>query len=290
MKVLITGREGQLGYCLTNKLAFFAEVLALTRNDLDITDRSAVDDVFSSFRPNFVINAAAYTAVDKAEEEVEASYKVNRDGPRYLAEASEKYGTIMIHISTDYVFDGMGNAPYTELDSSNPIGVYGKSKLAGEAAIIDSCQKYLILRTSWVFGEHGNNFVKTILRIAKERDKLSIVSDQIGGPTYAGDIANAVLIMMNSVEGSEQPKWGIYHFSGLPYISWFGFAEEIIKHAVDAKTLIKKNILEAIDSDSYPTVAKRPANSRLDCKKIEEQFGILPSDWQLALNNIQDYE
>ncbi|WP_412522730.1 dTDP-4-dehydrorhamnose reductase [Shewanella chilikensis] len=290
MKVLITGSNGQVGHCLTERLTKHAEVLALDYEGLDITDRDAVLNTVAEFQPNYIINAAAHTAVDRAEQEVELSYAINRDGPSYLAEAAKECGAVILHISTDYVFDGMGDKPYQESDAIGPQGIYGQSKLAGEQAVAESCPEHLILRTAWVFGEHGNNFVKTMMRLAQSHDELSIVGDQYGGPTYAGDIADALISMVQHLEKGKQVKWGVYHFSGMPYASWFDFASIIFEAAKQHGVLTKQPKLSAIPSSAYPTAAKRPANSRLDCSKIENQFGIKPSDWNFALNNIQAYK
>lgn len=290
MKVLITGCNGQVGYCLTERLINNAEVLALDSKGLDITNREAVFNTVAEFQPNYIINAAAHTAVDRAEQEVELSYAINRDGASYLAQAAKECGAVMLHISTDYVFDGMGDKPYQESDSSEPQGIYGQSKLAGEQAVAVSCPEHLILRTAWVFGEHGNNFVKTMLRLAQCRDELSIVGDQFGGPTYAGDIADALIAMVQHLEQGKQAKWGVYHFSGMPYASWFDFASAIFQAAEQRELIIRQPKLSAIPTSAYPTPAKRPANSRLDCRKIENQFGIKPSDWNAALTNIHAYK
>lgn len=290
MRVLITGCNGQVGHCLVKQLESKADVLAVDKDQLDITDQAAVFSVVSEFVPDYIINAAAHTAVDKAEEEVELSYAINRDGPKHLAEAAESCGAVMLHISTDYVFDGTGEAPYKESDAVHPQGVYGQSKLAGEQAVSQASSKHLILRTAWVFGEHGNNFVKTMLKLGQDRDAISIVGDQIGGPTYAGDIASALITMIEYTEKEGGSQWGVYHFSGMPYVSWYEFAQKIFRVAKDKLVLVESPILSSIPTSSYPTPAKRPANSRLDCRKIEQQFGIKPSDWQAALDNIQAYK
>ena len=290
MKVLITGCHGQVGHCLVKQLEGKAEVLAVDKEQLDITDQAAVFSVVSEFVPDYIINAAAHTAVDKAEEEVDLSFAINRDGPMYLAEAAESCGAVMLHISTDYVFDGTGEAPYEESDAVGPQGVYGQSKLAGEQAVAKACAEHLILRTAWVFGEHGNNFVKTMLRLGQDRDALSIVGDQIGGPTYAGDIASALITMIDYIEKEGAPQWGVYHFSGMPYASWYEFAEQIFSAAKNKSVLVQTPTLTSIPTSAYPTPAKRPANSRLDCEKIHQQFGIKPSDWQASLDNIQAYK
>ncbi|WP_172567458.1 dTDP-4-dehydrorhamnose reductase [Vibrio fluvialis] len=290
MKVLITGCNGQVGHCLTERLKDKAELLALDYEGLDITDQAAVFSVVSEFLPDYIINAAAHTAVDRAEQEVELSNAINRDGPQYLAQAAESCGAVMLHISTDYVFDGEGEKPYIESDLTYPQGVYGQSKLAGEQAVAYGCSKHLILRTAWVFGEHGNNFVKTMLRLAQTRDELNIVGDQFGGPTYAGDIADALITMVDYIEKGQQPVWGVYHFAGMPYASWYEFAAKIFQLAEMKGVLAKQPKIASIPTSAYPTPAKRPANSRLDCSKIENQFGIKPSDWKAALENIQVYK
>ncbi|NGZ15529.1 dTDP-4-dehydrorhamnose reductase [Vibrio aestuarianus] len=290
MKVLITGCNGQVGHCLVKQLQGKAEVLTVDKEQLDITDQAAVVSVVSDFVPDYIINAAAHTAVDKAEEEVDLSFAINRDGPMYLAKAAESCGAVMLHISTDYVFDGTGEVPYQESDTVGPQGVYGQSKLAGEQAVAKACAEHLILRTAWVFGEHGNNFVKTMLRLGQDRDALSIVGDQIGGPTYAGDIASALITMIEYIEKEGAPQWGVYHFSGMPYASWYEFAEQIFAAAKNKSVLAQTPNLSSIPTSAYPTPAKRPANSRLDCEKIDQQFGIKPSDWQVSLGNIQAYK
>lgn len=290
MRVLITGCNGQVGHCLTERLKSKAEILALDYEGLDITDQAAVFSVVLEFLPDYIINAAAHTAVDRAEQEVELSNAINRDGPKYLAQAAESCGAVMLHISTDYVFDGEGEKAYIESDLTYPQGVYGQSKLAGEQAVADECSKHLILRTAWVFGEHGNNFVKTMLRLAQTRDELNIVGDQFGGPTYAGDIADALIVMVDYIKQGQQPVWGVYHFAGMPYVSWYEFAAKIFQLAETKGVLAKQPKIASIPTSAYPTPAKRPANSRLDCSKIEHQFGIKPSDWNVALENIQAYK
>ncbi|UXI00522.1 dTDP-4-dehydrorhamnose reductase [Photobacterium sp. TY1-4] len=290
MKILITGSNGQVGHCLVSKLTGKAELLAVDRAELDITDEAAVHEVVQAFSPDYIINAAAHTAVDKAEKEVELSYLINRDGPRYLAEAAQQCGAVMLHISTDYVFDGQGETPYVESDQTGPQGVYGQSKLAGEQAVASCCEKHFILRTAWVFGEHGNNFVKTMLRLGENRDALSIVGDQFGGPTYAGDIADALITMVNHLESGQHAAWGVYHFSGMPHVSWYDFAEKIFEQAAEKEVLKTTPNLSSIPTSAYPTPATRPENSRLDCTIIEAQFGIQPSNWVQALDNIQAYK
>lgn len=288
-KFLITGAKGQVGYCLTQQLQGKHEILAVDRDELDITDQSAVKNAVENFRPDVIINAAAHTAVDRAETEIELSEAINVKGPQYLAEAAKNVGAAILHISTDYVFDGQREGKYKETDATDPQGVYGKTKLEGEEAVAKASDKFIVLRTAWVFGEHGNNFVKTMLRLAKTRNTLGVVADQIGGPTYAGDIAASLIQIAEKIIAGEDVQYGIYHFTGEPYISWCDFAKAIFDEAVSQNVLEKSPLVNAITTADYPTPAKRPANSCLDLTKIQQVFGIQPSDWKKALKNIQAY-
>ncbi|MBO1895833.1 dTDP-4-dehydrorhamnose reductase [Shewanella sp. BF02_Schw] len=290
MKILITGKNGQVGSCLVDQLSIMPDVtlLALDRVQLDITDATQVNKVVAEFNPNIIINAAAYTAVDKAEQESELAYSINRDGPHNLAVAANEINATIIHISTDYVFAGDSLEPYAESDKTNPQGEYGRSKRAGEQAVERACSRHIILRTAWVFGEHGNNFVKTMLRLAKTRDTLGVVADQSGGPTYAGDIATAIVTISKQIVNGNQ-AYGIYHFSGFPHVSWHVFAEKIFEIALEQNVLVQPIQANPITTLDYPTPAKRPANSRLNCDKIHNTFGIKQSDWQAALVRIKEY-
>lgn len=289
IKVLITGSHGQVGHSLVNQLSKRkdVEVIAYDRDQLDITNEQEVQKTLTELKPDVIINAAAHTAVDKAETDVEISYAINRDGPLYLAKAAQLLDALLLHISTDYVFDGDKIEPYIETDIPNPKGVYGQSKLAGEEAVAEHCSRYAILRTAWVFGENGNNFVKTMLRLGKERSELGVIGDQFGGPTYAGDIAKALVTMMGKFENQAQS--GIYHFSGEPHVSWYQFAKIIFAAAEQHGALENIPNVNEITADQYPLPAPRPANSRLDCSKIQNAFGITPSNWHTALNNIKAY-
>lgn len=289
MKVLITGCNGQVGSCLVEQLQSVADILAVDRDELDITSESAVKSAVEAFKPDIIINAAAHTAVDKAEDEVELSYAINYDGPKYLAEAAERVNAAILHISTDYVFSGDKDGIYSESDLTSPQSVYGETKLAGENAVIVACSRHIILRTAWVFGEQGNNFVKTMLRLAKTHETLGIVGDQFGGPTYAGDIASALVTIAKLIYNGENDKYGIYHYSGLPHVSWSKFAQTIFDKAVEQGELTKSPIVNSITTEDYPTPAKRPANSKLDTTLITNEFEINASDWQLALNNLKAY-
>jgi dTDP-4-dehydrorhamnose reductase len=290
MKILIAGKNGQVGRCLVELLEAQTELtfLALGREQLDITDPIQVDKIVSEFQPDIIINAAAYTAVDKAEQESELANAINKEGPQNLALAASNINAAIIHISTDYVFDGESAESYTESDVTAPQGEYGRSKLAGEHAVAQACPKHIILRTAWVFGEHGNNFVKTMLRLAKTRESLGVVADQFGGPTYAGDIANAILTISKQIARGSH-SYGIYHFSGFPHVNWHSFAEKIFEIAMDKDVIVQPIKVNPITTLDYPTPAKRPANSRLNCNKIDSAFGIEQSDWQAALTRIQEY-
>ncbi|EGQ9864784.1 dTDP-4-dehydrorhamnose reductase [Vibrio parahaemolyticus] len=291
MRVLVTGCNGQVGHCLTQILSNTENVslLAVDREDLDITAQKAVSDMVKAFKPTIIINAAAHTAVDRAEDEVELSFAINCDGPKFLAAAAQEVGAAILHISTDYVFEGNKIGEYVESDVTNPQGVYGASKLAGEVAVAEACDKHVILRTAWVFGEHGNNFVKTMLRLAATRNELSIVGDQFGGPTYAGDIAKALVEIAKKISNDESVEYGVYHYSGLPHVSWYEFADKIFDSAVDQGILQSKPTLSSITTDQYPTPAKRPNNSTLSSNKIIHAFEIDTSDWKAALTNLRAY-
>ena len=291
MKVLITGKNGQVGNCLVSQLSNMTEInfLALGREELDITNAEQVSKIVNEYKPSIIINAAAYTAVDKAESEVELANAINNLGPKNLAKAAAQVNAAIIHISTDYVFAGNKDGLYTETDEVNPQGVYGQTKLAGEQSVAQECDAHIILRTAWVFSEFGNNFVKTMLRLAQTRDTLGVVGDQFGGPTYAGDIAKAIVSIAQQLQQGST-KFGVYNYSGYPHVSWQEFASEIFEKAL-AKNLIQSPItVNSILTADYPTPAKRPANSKLDCSKITTDFSIQPSDWKAALNNIQQYK
>lgn len=291
MRILVAGANGQVGHSLCQRLKEYPwEVIALTRNEFDITNVDIVNRTVEQYRPNIIINCAAYTAVDKAEQEQTLAFAINRDGPAYLASAANEVDAVIIHLSTDYVFDGNAHENYTEADPTNPQGIYGASKLEGEKALASANKKHIILRTAWVFGEHGNNFVKTMIRLGSNRDTLGIVADQEGGPTYAGDIANALITIVESISNNSEIPWGVYHYSGTPHTNWYEFSRRIFDE-VEQASLYNKPVptLNPITTADYPTPAKRPANSKLDCTKIEQAFGIKPSNWQAALKNIHTY-
>ena len=291
MKVLITGKNGQVGSCLVSQLSNMAEInfLALSREELDITNAEQVSNIVNEYKPSVIINAAAYTAVDKAESEAELANAINNLGPKNLAKAATQVNAAIIHISTDYVFAGDKDGLYTEADEVNPQGIYGHTKRAGEQSVAQECNDHIILRTAWVFSEFGNNFVKTMLRLAKTRDTLSVVGDQLGGPTYAGDIAKAIVNIAQQLQQGST-KFGVYNYSGYPHVSWQEFAKEIFAKALSQQEVDRPITVNAISTENYPTPAKRPANSKLDCSKITTNFSIQQSDWKIALNNIQQYK
>ena len=289
-RILITGGSGQVGHCLKAQLEGCAELSVPDSTALNIADRRSVRQAVETFRPDYIINAAAYTAVDKAESDAERAFAVNRDGAHHLAEATEAAGAAMLHISTDYVFDGAGGAPYDEAAQTAPQNIYGASKLAGEQAVLAACRRAVVMRTSWVFGAHGQNFVKTMLRLGRERDSLGIVADQYGAPTAAADIAAALItIVRRHTPEQLAERAGIYHYCGSPYASWFEFAEIIFAEAAVQGVLAKIPAVKPIATADYPTPAKRPADSRLDCGKIRTVFGIGPCDWHSALSDLRPY-
>jgi len=262
------------------------EILLTDHQHLDITDSKSVADYFQEHTPDICINAAAYTAVDKAEDEVELAFAVNRDGAANLARACQDNDVPLLHISTDYVFDGSQLLPYSELDQPNPASVYGQSKWEGDQLVMRVLEKHIIMRVAWVFAANGHNFVKTMLRLAKERDELGIVSDQRGGPTWAGDIAAALLKIVDQYASEESIDWGVYDYIGQPATSWFDFASAIFDKSVELGLLEKPPRLNAIATSDYPTPARRPMNSVLDCSKISDNFGIEQPDWRVGLEKV----
>lgn len=277
MIVLVTGSSGQLGQSFQFLAGNYPEIdfVFCSSKELDITNPSNCEVVFSEYKPDYCINAAAYTAVDKAETEPEKAHLINVIGAQNLAEFCKKYHTVLLHVSTDFVFDGEKTSPYTENDITNPIGVYGKTKLEGEQAIQAILKAHFIVRTSWLYSQFGNNFMKTMLRLASERDSLSIVNDQIGTPTNAVDLAKAIIKIIIA----NQETYGIYHFSNEGHCSWFDFAQEIFKiHKIEINLI-------PIPTTSFPTPAKRPKYSVLDKSKINNGFEIEVSHWQESLRN-----
>lgn len=286
MKVLVTGAHGQVGYELLRRAPAGFTVFGYGSQELDVCNAAQVQAVFDAVKPELVINAAAYTAVDKAESEIERAYAVNADGVGFLAATAEKLGIPLLHISTDYVFSGEHDRPYTPDDVTQPTGVYGFSKLAGEHQLALYCSRHIVLRTSWVFGAHGNNFVKTMLRLGAERDSLSVVDDQRGGPTSSGSIADTLWSLATIFQREGKLEWGVYHFSGQPACTWFDFAREIFSQAVSVGLLEKQPDVQAIPTAQYPTPAKRPAWSVLDCAKLTQIHGLPGSHWMEELGRV----
>lgn len=278
--VLITGAQGQLGMALQHHpLAKQMNLHALNRQQLDITHFASIEHAINTIKPDVIINSAAYTAVDKAESEYELALQINAKGAQQLAQACEAHHIPFIHISTDYIFDGNKPLPYKEKDPAHPVNRYGESKWQGEQAVREACEKHLILRVSGVFSEYGQNFFKTMLRLAKERKELRIVADQITCPTYAGDIAETLYKLI------QEPKWGTYHYCNQEATSWFHFASHIIETARQYQPLQVENIIP-IPASEYVTPAKRPAYSVLDCEKIKQDAGITQKPWKAAVQSI----
>lgn len=287
MRIFVAGSSGQVAVALAERAAQRGiELISAGRPNLDLATGRGLPDLIEAASPNVVINAAAYTAVDRAESEEGLAFAVNVDGTRSLAEVAHRLEIPFLHLSTDYVFDGAKADPYLETHAPNPIGVYGRSKLLGERLALEACPNSLVLRTAWVYSPFGNNFVKTILRLARERDALQVVDDQIGCPTSAFDIADALLTLADRVAGGQTPDRGIFNLIGCGETSWCGFAREIMLQAADrgARTIP----VEAIPTSAYPTLAKRPANSRLDGKKLRDVFGICLPDWRDSLSVVID--
>src|SRR3569833_2727265 len=284
-RILVTGANGQVGWELMRRAdKFGVTALGTDSKTLDITDPHAVAAMIQPGAFDVVVNAAAYTAVDKAESEPEKAYAVNRDGAAYLAQACAKAGIPLIHISTDYVFDGTKQGPYVEDDPIIPINVYGASNAAGEQAIRERWDRHIILRTSWVYGVHGHNFVKTILRLAKERDELRVFADQWGCPTAAGDIAEVILRLVSGMSSGKEKTWGTYHYCGAEKTTWHEFADAII--AAAEYHVGRKVPVRPILTQDYPTPAKRPVKSDMSCIMLRVDFGIGPWPRRDALKEV----
>ncbi|MBA3037604.1 MAG: dTDP-4-dehydrorhamnose reductase [Desulfobacterium sp.] len=283
MKILVTGSQGQLGWeILREAKSLGFETVGFDLPQIDITIKSDVEKVINNTRPDIVINAAGYTNVDRAEEEKEICFAVNCIGPGNIAAVCSSLEIPLIHISTDYVFDGSGNTPYTEKDIISPINAYGKCKAEGDDAVRNILQKHIIIRTSWLYGIHGHNFLKTILQLGEEKEVIEVVSDQFGSPTFATELANAVLTISSQIQNSSCGNWGTYNFCGTGITTWHGFAEKIIEEArkyMDIKTILVK----PITSKEYPTKARRPYYSALDCSLMNRHFGIASKPWQESL-------
>jgi dTDP-4-dehydrorhamnose reductase len=281
MKILLTGKDGQVGFALHKKLASTGEVIATNRHELNLENSDDIRTFVEKIKPDMIINTAAYTDVDKAESEIELAHKVNTVAPKVLAEKASELNIPIIHFSTDYVFDGLKNEPYVETDKANPQSVYGKTKWEGEEAVRNH-KKHIILRTSWVFSSHGQNFLKTILKLIEEKTSLNIVSDQIGTPTSSEAIADVTCKIVKAILNKANFKnFGTYHVALEGETNWHRYAcfitDEVIR--LGLKTTMTSHDIKAISSDAYPTAAKRPMNSRLDATKIKKTFMLELPHW-----------
>lgn len=286
MRVLISGAHGQVGHELLSLAPGGFELHGLGSAELDITDAAAVQAVIRALQPQLIINAAAYTAVDKAEAEPERAWAVNCTAVGHLGKAAENLAIPLFHLSTDYVFAGDAQTPYRETDPTAPTGVYGASKLGGETELARHCSRHIILRTSWVFGAHGNNFVKTMLRLGRQREELDVVADQHGCPTSAASIARALWALAEQYRIKGVLPWGIYHYSGTPACSWHAFAQAIFQIAHEQGLLTQIPRVDEIPTSAYPTPAHRPTWSVLDCGKLHSTFGISQAHWRNELRAV----
>ena len=281
LRILISGQHGQVSQALQQHLQSMGELIVLGRDQLDLSQPESIRPVVRDVKPDLIINAAAHTAVDQAESEPELAFAINATSPGVFAEEAAALGVPLIHYSTDYVFDGSKAGAWIEADTPNPLGVYGNSKLAGERAIAAAGGQHLILRTSWVYSLTGRNFLLTMQRLLQEREKLSIVADQIGAPTWAGTIAASTGALIERWRDGAPGAWGVYHLTASGETSWFGFAEAIGQQLINTGKPCAA--LEPIASSAYPTPAARPLNSRLDCSLLQRQWGVSQPDWHDAL-------
>lgn len=284
MTILLFGKDGQVGFELQRALAPLGELAAFSRQGADLADAGGIARLIGERRPKVVVNAAAYTAVDRAEEDETTARLVNRDAVASMAEACRAHGALLVHYSTDYVFDGTKDAPYLEDDATNPLGVYGRTKLEGEEAVRASGADHLIFRTSWVYGRRGRNFAATMLRLARERDELHVVADQIGAPTSAELIADVTALCLARRSAG---TGGTYHLAAAGETSWHGYARHVIAAAAQSGGLrMGPDAVHAIATKDFPTPARRPANSRLDTRRLESGFGLVMPDWRHHLDRM----
>jgi dTDP-4-dehydrorhamnose reductase len=282
MKIIVTGATGQLGLEVVEQLTRSRlKVAGFSHDDLDITDENSVSNYFSVVKPDLVVNCAAFTQVDEAQTDPGKAYDINQRGAGIIAHSCHKTKTPLIHLSTDFVFDGKENTPYVETDPINPLGIYGKSKALGEKEIAERLDTHIIIRTSWLYGVHGKNFVKTMISAATKTDSLRVVSDQFGCPTSAADLARAITDIVKQKNTFNNRTWGIYHYCGDGIVSWHTFAETIFQMAADLKPM---PAVHPVSTDEYPVKAPRPAYSALDCKKINAVFGITLKPWRQSLS------
>ncbi|WP_455913294.1 dTDP-4-dehydrorhamnose reductase [Pseudomonas syringae] len=281
LRILISGQQGQVSQALQQRLQNMGELIVLGRDQLDLSQPESIRPVVRDIKPDLIINAAAHTAVDQAESEPDLAFAINATSPGVFAEEAAALGIPLIHYSTDYVFDGSKAGAWVESDAPNPLGVYGSSKLAGERAIAAAGGQHLILRTSWVYSLTGRNFLLTMQRLLQEREKLSIVADQIGAPTWAGTIAASTGALIERWRDGAPGAWGVYHLTASGETSWYGFAEAIGQQLINSGKPCA--VLEPIASSAYPTPAARPLNSRLDCSLLQREWGVSQPDWHDAL-------
>lgn len=284
--ILIIGRIGQVGWELRRTLAPLARIVSVDFPDIDLTNAASIVKWVRDTQPRIIVNAAAYTAVDKAETETDKCNKINAVAPGVLAEEAKKLSALLVHYSTDYIFDGTKTTPYTEEDQPNPLGAYGRSKLAGDQAILQIDGQHLIFRLCWVYGARGQNFMLTMMRLAREREKLRVVSDQFGCPTWSRLIAETTSLALKQILAAQEPDAfkGVYHLAASGQTSWHGFAEAIVKHMPVEGRKCKE--IEAITTSEYPLPAKRPAYSTLSCQRLQQTFGLQLPDWQESLEQV----
>jgi dTDP-4-dehydrorhamnose reductase len=296
MKILLTGATGQLGSALAQRLQVLGEVRACTRAQLDLsapeTLAQQLQQMVQTWKPDGVINAAAYTAVDRAQTESNVAQAVNADSVGVLAQFAAQQGAWMLHYATDYVFNGTGETPWRETDATDPLSVYGKTKLEGERLLAQHCVRHLIFRTSWVVGAHGGNFLKTMLRLAAERDALSVVADQVGVPTSVGLLCDATIQAIKTMKDAsgQDPRWGIYHVAAAGQTNWCAYAQYVLAGAIARGQVLRvqPQQVQAITTAQYPLPAPRPLNSRLNTHKFEQTFGMTLPAWQAGVDDILD--
>jgi dTDP-4-dehydrorhamnose reductase len=294
-RILLTGATGQVGGELLETLKPLGEVIAPSRTEMDLANGASVRETIRAMRPRWIVNPGAYTAVDKAESEPELAYAINTEAVRVMGQEAEAIGAGVIHFSTDYVFDGSRSAPYSETDATGPVSVYGASKLAGEMALTESGVGHLVFRTSWVYGARGKNFLLTILKLARDREALSVVADQQGAPTWSRDLAKMTADVIGQCELAARGReladvlddlGGVYHAAGAGETTWYGFAAEAVRLQGEQQPGVRFATIKAITTAEYPTPAKRPANSRMNCDRLKEQFGWEMMDWRDSLQKV----
>ena len=311
LRILLLGAQGQLGHALAQALPVMGEVLVLGRQQADLAQTDALRVLLDQHQPQLIVNAAAYTAVDKAEQEPDLAHAINAQAPAVLAQWAAAHGAVLVHYSTDYVFDGRSPRPYTEADAPAPLSVYGQSKWAGERAVQAAAGRHLVFRTSWVVGAHGGNFLKTMLRLGAERDSLRVVADQHGAPTSTDLIAHTTVQVLQQMRApalaantkgetsqppnapwapADDPRWGLYHLAAAGETTWHAYACHVMDRATTLGWPMRASAqrIEAIATDQYPLPAPRPANSRLNTQRLQSRFGVKLPDWQAGVDAVID--